>query len=62
MKDKNPITYILEILVVVLVALKLFKLIHWSWWIILSPVWGGIVAATFVVLVKLILGKYTKND
>lgn len=46
---------ILEVLTVVFVVLKLVGTISWSWWWVLSPVWGGLVYCLFLDLLAEIL-------
>ena len=44
------------VVLVVFVILKLLKLINWSWWWVLSPLWISIGLALVVVLVAVIGG------
>ena len=46
---------------VVLIILKLFNLIAWSWWLVLSPVWMAIIMMLIVMGIILILGKKIKK-
>ena len=56
MKD-NKINYtssltFLDVLAIVFIVLKLTHVINWSWWIVLAPIWGGILfifVAVFVI-------------
>lgn len=40
------------LLAIVFIALKLGGVIHWSWWLVLAPLWGGF-ALGIVVLIAL---------
>lgn len=35
---------------IVFIALKLCKVINWSWWIVLIPLWIEIVISTIVII------------
>ncbi len=39
------------LLTIVFITLKLTKVIDWSWWWVLSPIWGSIVVAIVIFLV-----------
>lgn len=41
----------LGLLVIVFIVLKLCKVIEWSWWWVLSPIWGAavILVTAFVI-------------
>jgi hypothetical protein len=58
---KNKRTNVLSTIGIVLVILKLFNIISWSWWLILFPFYGLFVIvvgfAMFVLLVTLIRNK-----
>jgi len=41
------------LLAIVFIALKLAKFIDWSWWWVLSPIWG---VTAFSILVLALLG------
>lgn len=45
-------TSIVTLLTVAFVVLKLTKVIDWSWWWVLSPIW---ISFSFVILVALIV-------
>ena len=34
---------LLDVLFIVFVILKLCNLINWSWWLVLTPIWIGII-------------------
>ena len=36
---------------VVFVTLKLLGVIHWSWWWVTAPFWGGVVLALAIFLI-----------
>jgi len=45
------------LLAVVFIALKLCKVITWSWWWVLSPLWLGFAIAMLILVVLLIIKK-----
>lgn len=49
------------LLTIVFITLKLTGYINWSWWWVLSPIWGSFAAALVIVLIVLavafIIGK-----
>ena len=48
----TPSLTFLDILCVAFIVLKLTHVINWSWWIVLAPIWGGILfifVAVFVI-------------
>ena len=44
------------LLTVVFIGLKLAKVINWSWWWVLSPIWIPLALAFVIVLVVMVLG------
>lgn len=48
---------ILSGVLVVFIVLKLAHVINWSWWVVLTPLWVGIVFAllAFIVIVTAVL-------
>lgn len=40
----------IEVLTIVFVVLKLTKVIDWSWWWVLSPIWVTIILIVVIVL------------
>ena len=38
---------------IVFIVLKLTGYINWSWWIVLSPIWGSILVGLLIFLVVL---------
>ena len=38
---------------IVFIVLKLTGYINWSWWIVLSPIWGSILVGILIFLVVL---------
>lgn len=40
----------------VFIVLKLCKVINWSWWWVLSPIWISIAIALIYILICLVLG------
>tara|TARA_R110002020_G_scaffold117494_1_gene268699 strand:- start:2212 stop:2415 length:204 start_codon:yes stop_codon:yes gene_type:complete len=52
-------------LLVVFIALKITKLILWSWWLVFAPLWGPGAVLVIVYLLLLIIEKIKnlkKND
>lgn len=43
------------VLLVIFITLKLAKVIHWSWWWVLSPLWLGAALVVAVLLVMLVI-------
>jgi hypothetical protein len=39
----------LGLLTILFIALKLTGYVDWSWWLVLSPIWGGFLFASFVI-------------
>lgn len=50
----------LELLLLVFIVLKLCKVITWSWWWVLSPLWISIVLVILIVIIVTILDKFDK--
>jgi hypothetical protein len=46
------------LLAIVFITLKLLGKIDWSWWWVLSPLWGSVVLLIVVFLVLLALGYF----
>lgn len=44
------------LLTVIFVTLKLFGVIAWSWWWVLSPIWIGLLFAVFLVVIAVLAG------
>lgn len=38
-----------EVILVIFVILKLTKVINWSWWWVLSPVWIGLIVVILIL-------------
>ena len=51
---KEPSSNFLENLTILFIALKLLKVIDWSWWLIFSPFWGALILAIFVAIIAII--------
>lgn len=50
MNDRNSSGMgLLGVLTIIFVTLKLTGLIQWSWWWVLSPIWGPIAVALIVI-------------
>jgi hypothetical protein len=43
------------LLTIVFITLKLCKVIDWSWWWVLAPIWGPAAFAVAIILVGLII-------
>lgn len=43
-----------SLLAVLFIGLKLCGVIAWSWWLVLSPLWGGALLAVFFALVTIL--------
>lgn len=48
-----------EVLTIVFVVLKLCKVINWSWWWVLSPIWISL--AIFCIILAFVLVKDRKD-
>ena len=44
----------LGLLCIAFIVLKLTKVISWSWWVVLSPIWAPIIIAIVVVVLILL--------
>lgn len=55
-----------ETLTIVFIVLKLVKVISWSWWWVLSPIWISLavrlVIAIIIAAIKTILDKEDDNE
>lgn len=53
-----PVIY--AVLFFVLILLRLFKIITWSWWWVLSPLWGlfALIIIIFIGAITLIVSYY----
>ena len=49
MATKNIGLNLGEVILVVFIILKLTKVIDWSWWWVLSPIWIGIIVVILVL-------------
>ena len=45
------------LLTLVFIVLKLCKVINWSWWWVLSPIWIGIVLVILILIICLLISK-----
>jgi hypothetical protein len=43
------------LLTLLFIGLKLGKVIDWSWWWVLSPLWIGVVVAVVVILAAIVI-------
>ena len=60
-KEKTRVTYrgigFIELLTLLFIALKLTKVITWSWWWVLSPVWISFgLAIGIILLLSIVAG------
>lgn len=46
---------VLGILQIVFIVLKVFDIIHWSWWLVLIPTWIYVGLCLLIFLIMLIL-------
>ena len=51
---------VLGLLGVAFVVLKLCKVIHWSWWWVTAPFWGGLAFAAGVLLIAVPVALLTR--
>lgn len=47
---------VVGLLGVVFVTLKLLGIVHWSWWWVTAPFWGGIALALAFVALAFVVG------
>ncbi|TWP23504.1 hypothetical protein ETU10_07210 [Apibacter muscae] len=47
-------------LTIVFITLKLTKVIDWSWWWVLAPLWGGVAIVLIIILIAIIVNSLTK--
>ncbi len=45
----------LGVLSIVFIILKLCGVIHWSWWLVTLPLWGGFVMAAIIIICAAII-------
>lgn len=45
------------LLTLVFIVLKLYKVIDWSWWWVLSPIWIGIALVILIFIICLFISK-----
>lgn len=55
MKTQTNGLGIVEVLLIVFLVLKLCKLIDWSWWWVLSPLWIGVIIIVILGIINWIL-------
>ncbi len=48
--------YFLPLLSLVFITLKLVGVIAWSWWLVLLPLYGGLLALLVVIVFMLLMG------
>lgn len=46
----------LPLLFIVVILLKIFGVIHWPWWVVLSPIWGIVAFVALIIIYSLIVG------
>lgn len=47
-------------LTILFIGLKLTNYVDWSWWWVLSPIWGGFLLAVLIGLVAVLIVKTNK--
>lgn len=47
-------------LTILFIGLKLTNYVDWSWWWVLSPIWGGFLLAVLIGLVAVLIVKTRK--
>ena len=54
MRDRDTRSGIgtLDVLQIIFIVLKAFRLIDWSWWIVFSPIWVAIILAMVIVIAE----------
>ncbi len=61
MNNNNNTSYtglsFLDVLLVVFIALKIAKVINWSWWLVLLPLWIQIGLVIIIMIVIYIISK-----
>lgn len=61
MNNNNNTSYVglsfLDVLLVVFIALKIAKVIDWSWWLVLLPLWIQIGLVLIIIIVIYIISK-----
>ena len=58
---KNGINF-LELLLIAFIVLKLCKVITWSWWWVLSPIWIPLcLFLIFIIVISIIKWFYTRR-
>lgn len=62
MKNVKSSITILDILLIVLIALKVAGVSNLNWWWTLSPLWIPLVLLVGLVLFGILLAPFTKND
>lgn len=64
MKQRNimetPLLGVLDVVQIVLIVLKLTRVIDWSWWVVLIPLW--LCLGTICVLAIAMITEYHKNE
>lgn len=51
-----------SLLTILFIGLKLGKVIDWSWWWVLSPLWISLGIGVVIFLIILIFGVWLKNE
>lgn len=49
------------LLSIAFIVLKLTHVIDWSWWIVLSPLWGGFAIVFLILFVVLLFGTRSRR-
>lgn len=48
------------LLTIVFIVLKILGKINWSWWWVLSPIWGSFVLAFVIIAITIIITAFKK--
>jgi hypothetical protein len=58
---KKTIRVFLETTTIIFVILKLFGIIDWSWWLVLSPTWVPLLFSIPLIGIALLIKKHLEN-
>ena len=47
----------LDVLQTIFIVLKAFKLIDWSWWVVLSPTWTVIILGVVILIAEKLIDR-----
>jgi len=49
------------VLTIVFVILKLTKVVNWSWWWVLSPLWISVILSVVLIIIVLVIAVAIEN-